>query len=125
VVDDNLDGALTLSMVLRKTGNEVQVAHNGEQAVEVAAVFKPDVVFMDLGMPIMDGFQACERMRADPWGQRARIVAVSGWGQEADRERSKASGFDEHMVKPIERHTLQRVIQSVAEQRQATSRGRQ
>ena len=119
VVDDNLDGALSLSMVLRKTGNEVEVAHNGAQALEVGAMFRPDVVFMDLGMPIMDGYEACQHMRGSPWGQRARIVAVSGWGQEGDRERSRMSGFDEHIVKPIERHTLQRVIQSVAAERAA------
>jgi PAS domain S-box-containing protein len=113
VVDDNHDGAFTLMMILRKAGYLVEVAYDGEQALRSGAAFGPDLIFMDIGMPVMDGYAACERMRAEPWGQRARIIAVSGWGQDSDRIRSHQAGFDEHLVKPIERHTILRVVQDV------------
>jgi signal transduction histidine kinase len=110
VVDDNEDAALMQSLLLRKQGHEVRVAHNGEQALELGAQFAPDVVLMDLGMPIMDGYAACRMMRRMDWGATALIVALSGWGQDEDRVRSREAGFDHHLVKPIASAELTSVI---------------
>lgn len=113
VVDDNRDGASSLALLLRRLGHEVEMAHNGADALIRGDEFRPELVLMDLGMPVMDGFEACKRMRIRPWGQRARIIAVSGWGQPQDRERGQRAGFDEHVIKPIERHTIERVLRAV------------
>ncbi len=101
VVDDNVDAATMMALLLGKQGHEVRVAHNGEEALKTGAAMEPDVVLMDLGMPVMDGFAACRLMRASPWGAKALIVALSGWGQEEDRRKSTDAGFDNHLVKPI------------------------
>lgn len=101
VVDDNVDAAMSLAMLLEINGAEVKVAFDGEQAVEVASEFAPQIIFMDLGMPKVDGLEATRRIRALPMGRAALVVAVTGWGQAADRERTQAAGFDHHLVKPI------------------------
>ncbi|MBP7513316.1 MAG: response regulator [Flavobacteriales bacterium] len=101
VVDDNVDAATMMAMLLRKLGHEVRVAHNGEEGLQVGASLLPQVVLMDLGMPVMDGYSACRLMRGTPWGERALIIALSGWGQDEDRHKSTAAGFDHHLVKPI------------------------
>lgn len=77
------------------------MAHNGEEGLEAGASLLPHVVLMDLGMPVMDGYSACRLMRGTAWGQEALIIALSGWGQEEDRHKSIAAGFDHHLVKPI------------------------
>jgi len=110
VVDDDPDIAGSMVVLLRKAGHTVGSAHNGEDAIPLGATLKPQLVLMDIGMPVMDGYEACRRMRAQYWGERARIIAVSGWGQEGDRKLSRDAGFDGHVVKPIERSTLDRVI---------------
>jgi len=110
VVDDNADIAGSMVVILRKAGHTVGSAHNGQDAIRLGAILKPQLVLMDIGMPVMDGYEACRRMRAQYWGERARIIAVSGWGQEGDRKLSRDAGFDGHVVKPIERSTLDRVI---------------
>ena len=106
LVDDNKDSAMMLSMLLRAKGALVEVAFSGEQGLKMGEVFLPDTVFMDIGMPGMDGFETCRRMRATTWGEAARIIALSGWGQVEDKRKSKAAGFDAHLVKPVERSTL-------------------
>jgi two-component system CheB/CheR fusion protein len=106
LVDDNKDSATMLSMLLRAKGASVEVAYSGEQGLKTGESFLPDTVFMDIGMPGMDGYAACRRMRATDWGAKARIIALSGWGQEEDKLRSKEAGFDAHLVKPVERTTL-------------------
>ena len=111
VVDDNVDAAASLALLLRAAGHEVSVAHNGVQALEIGQHFEPSTVFMDIGMPVMDGITACQRMRELPWGQEILIVAISGWGQEPDRKRSARAGFDEHIVKPVDRRTLERLLE--------------
>ncbi|MEO8068304.1 MAG: PAS domain S-box protein [Flavobacteriales bacterium] len=113
VVDDNHDAALSMSMILKKRGHLVQVANDGEQALAVGATFHPEVVLMDIGMPRMNGYEACARMRTSDWGKDALIIALTGWGQEEDRRRSQEAGFDNHLVKPIETGTLERMIASV------------
>ncbi|MEO8589409.1 MAG: PAS domain S-box protein, partial [Flavobacteriales bacterium] len=110
VVDDNQDAAVTMSMILRKRGHVVEVAHDGEEAIARAGSFRPEVIFMDIGMPRMNGYEACKAIRQFPEGKNITIVALSGWGQEEDRRRSEEAGFDRHLVKPIDGNTLQSVI---------------
>ena len=110
VVDDNEDAALSMSMILKKRGHLLAVAHDGEMAVAKGAEFKPEIVIMDIGMPKMNGYEACAAMRKTDWGKNCMIVALSGWGQEEDRQKSKAAGFDRHVVKPIDRATLEWIV---------------
>jgi PAS domain S-box-containing protein len=110
VVDDDPDIAGSMVVILRRAGHTVESARNGEDAIPLGAIFKPQLVLMDIGMPVMDGYEACRRMRAEKWGQCSRIIAISGWGQEGDRKLSRDAGFDGHVVKPIERTMLERVI---------------
>lgn len=102
VVDDNVDAALTLSMLIEMVGHEVRTAFDGLEALDVAARFLPEAVLLDLGMPRMDGLQACRRLRAEPWGAPMAVIAVTGWGNEADRLNTLEAGFDQHLVKPVE-----------------------
>jgi two-component system CheB/CheR fusion protein len=112
LVDDNKDSAMMLSMLLRAKGSAVEVAFSGEQGLKLGEGFLPDTVFMDIGMPGMDGYETCRRMRTTDWGKNARIIALSGWGQEEDKRKSKAAGFDAHLVKPVERATLLAAFQA-------------
>jgi len=116
VVDDNVDGAVTLSVILKHMGHSVRITHDGSSALAVAPEFKPDVVLMDIGMPGMDGYETCERMRAQDWSSGVRIVALTGWGQEEDRRKAKRAGFDQHLVKPVDRQTLMDVLKTPAGQ---------
>lgn len=110
VVDDNRDSADSLALLLRLQGHETRVAYDGRAAVAEAERFRPEVVLLDLGLPKLDGIQACRRIRAEPWGRSMTIVALTGWGQEKDRRRSKEAGFDEHVVKPVEAQVLARLL---------------
>lgn len=110
VVDDNKAAATMLKMVVKMLGNEVRTAHDGQQAVEVAAEFLPDVVLMDLGMPKMNGYEAARHIREQPWGRDMLLVALTGWGQDEDRERTQEAGFDHHLVKPAEPAALQELL---------------
>jgi len=113
VVDDNRGGAHLLSRLCQKLGNDVRKASDGLQAIQEAADFHPQVVLMDVNMPVMDGCEAARRMRAEPWGETITLVAVTGNGQELDRQRSKEAGFDQHLVKPIGAADLQRLFAGV------------
>jgi signal transduction histidine kinase len=106
VVDDNKDGAETLGMMLGLIGNEIRLAHDGLAAVEAAEEFRPDVIVLDIGMPVLDGYEACRRIRGQAWGKTMTLIALTGWGQDADRKRTKEAGFDHHLVKPVESATL-------------------
>ena len=101
VADDNSDAAETLAMLLRAEGHDVALAANGVEAVEQVNRFGPDIVLLDLGMPVMSGVEAAREIRAGPHGPDVRLVAVTGWGQPADRDRTKQAGFDLHLVKPV------------------------
>lgn len=118
VVDDNQDAALTMALILKKHGHTVMVAHDGEEGVAKAGSFAPNVIFMDIGMPRMNGFEACKAIRATAWGRTIHIIALSGWGQEEDRNKSEAAGFDVHIVKPIERLTLERLMKEAPTDRE-------
>lgn len=100
VVDDDLDGAETLAIVLRVAGHDVQVAHDGPSTLKIAADFQPDVVFLDVGMPGMDGFETARQLRQRAELDKAVLVALTGYGRAEDRQRAAQAGFDHFLVKP-------------------------
>jgi len=100
VADDNVDAAATLAALLEIAGHTVRVVHDGAAAVEEAARLRPDLVFLDIGMPFMDGYDAARRLRQLPALDGVMLVALTGWGTEEDRARSRAAGFDRHLLKP-------------------------
>ena len=100
-------------------GHETRVAHEGPEAVRLAGAFRPDLVLLDIGMPGMDGLEVCRRIRAHDWGGSTAIVAVTGWGQEDDRRRSHAAGFDMHLVKPLDPAAIEGVLADLAQPRMA------
>ena len=102
IADDNIDAAESLAEILRSQGHETCIAANGQQAVELAGTYRPQIIFMDLGMPYLDGLKATRQIRAQPWGKSVLIVALTGWGQHEDRRRSHEAGMDMHLVKPID-----------------------
>ena len=102
VADDNVDAAESLTMLLTMMGHEVRAAHDGVQAVAEAEQFRPELILMDVGMPKLDGLQAAAQIRSMDWGTSPVIVALTGWGQEADRKRSKEAGCNLHLVKPLD-----------------------
>jgi CheY-like chemotaxis protein len=121
VVDDNRDAAVSLAMLLRALGNEVQTANDGITALEAIRSFQPSLVLLDLGMPGMSGYEVAERARAMPEAKGATLVALTGWGQADDRQRTKDAGFDQHLVKPVELQTLQALLSQVQSQKMAAS----
>jgi CheY-like chemotaxis protein len=119
VADDNKDSANSMAMVLRLLGHDVDTANDGVAAVEAAEALRPDVIFMDLGMPRLNGYAATQLIRAEPWGQHMLIVALTGWGQDSDREQSRLAGCDGHLVKPASARELQRTLVELDAQRSA------
>ena len=113
VVDDNRDGAESLAEMLLLLGNEVHTAHDGLEAVERAERFRPEVILMDVGMPKLNGLDATRRIREQAWGKRMTIIALIGWGQESDRERSREAGCDGHLVKPVEVTDLEKLLREL------------
>ncbi|HWB14298.1 MAG TPA: PAS domain S-box protein [Pirellulales bacterium] len=112
VVDDNQDAADGLAIVLGLAGQDVRTAYDGPSALAEANHFRPDVIFLDIGMPGMDGYEVARRLRADPELKGALLVALTGWGQEADRRRSFDAGFDHHLVKPVDTDVLNDLLAS-------------
>ncbi|MBC8119642.1 MAG: response regulator [Burkholderiaceae bacterium] len=118
VVDDNRDSATSLATFLKLFGNETYTAFDGREAVGVAAAIEPDVVLLDIGMPKMNGYDAARRIRAQSWGHRVILVAVTGWGQEEDRRKAHEAGFNCHMVKPVDPAHLMSLLSSLSPQHQ-------
>ena len=110
VVDDNTDAALTLDLLLKSLGQETHVVHDGHAALEAVGHFRPDIVLLDIGMPGLDGYEVARRLRALKEAGSLRIVAVTGWGTEADRRRSQEAGFDLHLVKPLDTDELAQAL---------------
>ena len=110
VVDDNVDAAESLMMMMKILGQDVRVAFDGPTALDIATEFRPELVFLDIGMPEMDGYEVARRIRGEPRTRDARLVALTGWGQIEDREHSRRAGFDEHLVKPADPAVLERVL---------------
>jgi PAS domain S-box-containing protein len=113
VVDDNVDSAQSLAMMLEIGGHTTHVAYDGLEAIEVAGKVQPDVVLMDIGMPRLNGYDACRRIRSEPWGRAIVMVALTGWGQTDDRLRSEEAGFNHHLVKPVEPAALEALLASL------------
>jgi len=102
IVDDLKDSADSLARLLELMGHDVHAAYSGEEAVIAAATFQPDLVLLDIGMPKVNGYDACRSIRSQPWGKRMLVIALTGWGQEEDRRRTEEAGFNAHMVKPVD-----------------------
>jgi PAS domain S-box-containing protein len=114
IVDDNRDAADTCAMLLEASGHHVQTAYTARQALELARAFRPHALLLDIGLPDIDGYMLAEQVRAAPWGRNAVLVAVTGWGQEQDRQRAVVAGFDQHLVKPISAETVESLLQTLA-----------
>jgi PAS domain S-box-containing protein len=110
IVDDNVDSAASLAMLLRITGNETHTAHDGLEAVASAQRLRPDAVLLDIGLPKLNGYEACRRIREQPWSAGMVLVALTGWGQDEDRRKSLDAGFDHHLVKPVDYAALSRLL---------------
>ena len=110
VVDDNVDAAVTLAEGVALDGHEVRIAHDGPAALEEARAFSPEVILLDIGLPAMDGYEVVRQLRELPQARGALIVALTGFGQQSDRQRALAAGFDEHLVKPVELDTVTAVL---------------
>jgi CheY-like chemotaxis protein len=102
-------------MLLQALGHDTRVVHDGIEALEEAELFRPEVVLLDIGMPRLDGYETARRLRSRPWAAATRIVAVTGWGQETDRQRAKEAGFDRHLVKPVNLDALSELVSSACE----------
>jgi CheY-like chemotaxis protein len=113
IVDDSEDGAESLSMLLQLAGHETHMAHDGRAAIEAAERLRPDAILLDIGLPIMNGYEVCSHIRRQPWGKSLVLVALTGWGQEEDRHRSREAGFDAHMVKPVDHDLLMTLLASL------------
>ena len=114
VVDDNVDTASSLTMLLEATGHEVRMAHDGPTALEAALNFRPNVMLLDLGLPGLTGFEVAERVRQQPVFQNVVLVAMTGYGQEADRQRSLDAGFNHHLVKPVDFVKVQDILATIS-----------
>lgn len=99
-----------LSKLLEMMGNKVCTAHDGKEAVQAALEFRPHVVLCDIGLPKLNGYEACRQMREDAWDKNMLLIAVSGWGQEEDRQKSTSAGFDHHLNKPVDRTVLTKLL---------------
>jgi signal transduction histidine kinase/CheY-like chemotaxis protein len=115
VVDDNRDAAESLAMLLRIKGHDALTAYDGDAGAAAVPVFRPELILMDIGMPKLDGYDAARRIRAEPWGREPILVALTGWGADTDRQRTRDAGFDQHMVKPVDVDVLVRMIAEMPE----------
>jgi PAS domain S-box-containing protein len=117
VVDDNKDSAESLAMLLSLTGHETQTAFDGIAAIDAAERLRPEIMLLDIGLPRLDGFEVCRRIRQQPWGQGIVIVALTGWGHEEDRRASSDAGFNDHLVKPVDYDALTRLMATLQSER--------
>ncbi len=106
LADDNRDAAESLAIILRLEGHQVDLAHDGAAALQLFAEKRPDVALLDIGMPKTNGYEVAKRIRANPGGEGVLLIAITGWAQDSDKARSRAAGFDHHLTKPVEPHTL-------------------
>ena len=115
VVDDNQDAAISLAMLLQLNGHDVRVAHDGATALEMAAEYRPAMIFLDIGMPGMDGYEVARRIRNTPGLEQTVLAALTGWGQQEDFRRTTEAGFDHHLIKPPEAEVVERLLLSLAD----------
>ena len=110
MVDDNRDSADSLAMLCELSGHEVHTAYDGLEAVKAAAQFQPDVILLDIGLPGLNGYEVARRIRCQSRDKEMMLVALTGWGQEEDRDRTKEAGFDAHLVKPVDFDVLTKLL---------------
>jgi CheY-like chemotaxis protein len=110
VVDDNEDAAAALAEALLDLGHAVEVAHDGPQALAKLETFSPDIALLDIGLPLMDGYELARRIRREPRLSGIKLVSITGYGQHSDRLRAQEAGFDVHLVKPVDLNVIERVI---------------
>jgi PAS domain S-box-containing protein len=122
VADDNRDAAQTLALILNMSGYEVHLAVSGCEALATARRERPDAMFLDIGMPDMSGYEVAESVRREAWGEHTLLVAVTGWGQPNDKEKSKAAGFNHHLTKPVDLDHVEQLLAAFSKQLQARSR---
>ena len=118
VVDDNVDAAKSVAMLLRTIGHDSRLAHDGDGAMQAALEYVPDVVLLDIGLPIIDGYEVAKWIRQAPALKNVVLVALTGYGQESDRHRTQEAGFDQHLVKPVDFAKVQSILVAVAEKGQ-------
>ena len=110
VVDDNVDAAESLVMLLDLSGHDACAAFGGQEALDVAMTFRPEVVFLDIGLPGMDGFEVARQLLAAPDTASAKLIALTGWGSEQDIQKSKKAGFHAHLTKPVDPETIEALL---------------
>jgi CheY-like chemotaxis protein len=114
IADDNIDSAEMLSTFVGLKGATAHIAHDGAEAVRLGAAIRPDLILLDIGMPGMDGYEACRQLRANPESAGAYIVALTGWGQDQDKQRARDSGFDAHLTKPADLTAVEKMLATIA-----------
>jgi signal transduction histidine kinase len=124
VADDNGDAAESMGTMLRLLGNEVRTVRDGQQAVEEAEAFRPDVVLLDIGMPRLNGYEAARRIRKSRWGKNMLLVALTGWGQDEDKRKATEAGFDQHMTKPVDPRRVEQLVAGLDAGRSHSHRSR-
>ncbi len=110
VVDDNPDSAISLALWLKLKGHETHTAYDGEEGLLAAERFRPEIVLLDIGLPKLDGYEVCRRIRGEVWGAGMRVIALTGWGQEDAKRKTAAAGFDAHLIKPVEHAALDEIL---------------
>lgn len=113
VVDDNEDSARSMAMIMKLDGHETHVAFDGISALDSARTLQPDVALLDIGLPQLNGYDVCRRLRSEPWGREMVLIALTGWGQESDRRKSQEAGFNAHLVKPVDPDDLSRMLEQL------------
>lgn len=121
VVDDNRDAAVTLQMLMNMHGHDAVMAHDGDEACRIAETYRPNVILLDIGLPTMNGYDACRMIRQSTWGKQMTIVALTGWGKDEDRRKSEEAGFDGHLVKPVHSDTLMTTLAAAIATRDSAS----
>ncbi|HTV79196.1 MAG TPA: response regulator [Steroidobacteraceae bacterium] len=119
VVDDNRDAAETLALVLKMSGHELLLAHSGREALELGSRERPDVIILDIGMPDMSGYEVARRIRREAWGRKMFLLAITGWGQEDDKDAARAAGFDGHLTKPVDPDEVETLLAGFLKMRPA------
>jgi CheY-like chemotaxis protein len=117
VADDNRDAADSMALILEFSGYQVLIAHSGLDALEKARASMPDAMILDIGMPDMNGYEVARSIRAEAWGERIFMLAITGWGQEEDKERALAAGFDQHMTKPVDADAVEQRLRAFVDSR--------
>jgi len=119
VVEDNIDSAQMMAFILKLGGHEVLMPHDGQKALEAPLTFKPQVVLCDIGLPGMNGYEFAAQLRVHPDFRQIPLIALTGYGQEEDRQRTRAAGFDYHLVKPVEPDALNALLNSLLSEERA------